>query len=170
MDIEALATLLTIEKNNLNIHCIVTPQKRTILAMFVIVFVVSDPCWCKTWRCQEQLVQFLPDHFPKTALQPPTLNLNNLATVVGKKHNFLYNFQLKYFKRRPHLFKRIMLWKEVAKKQKCAPVYKKWKKTSTNTASCRIWIMLRQIFWKTVTGKQRFGQIFRKTERNGRSR
>ena len=45
-------------------------------------------------------------------------------------------------------------------------LYKKWKKTSTNTASCRIWIMLRQILWKSVTGKQRNGEMFWKTVTN----
>ena len=121
MNIEALATVLTIEKNNLDIHCDTSKKNNScdclLLSLLFLIHVGARP-----GRCQEQLVQFLPNHFPKTALQPPTPNLNNLATVVEKKHNFLYNFQLKYFKRRPHLFKRIMLWKEVAKKHKCAPV------------------------------------------------
>ena len=121
MDIEALATLLTIEKNNLDIHCNTSKKNNS-----------CDVCYCLCcfWS---MLVQDLEgvrsslSNFFRTISPKPRSNHQRSIWIIlpqslKKKHNFLYNFQLKYFKWRPHLFKRIMLWKEVAKKQKCAPV------------------------------------------------
>ena len=168
MNIEALATVLTIEKNNLDIHCDTSKKNNS-----------CDVCYCLCcfWS---MLVQDLEgvrsslSNFFRTISPKPRSNHQRSIWIIlpqslKKNTTFCTIFSWNTSKE-GHTCLRGLCYERKLQKSKNVLLYKKWKKTSTNTASCRIWIMLRQIFWKTVTGKQHIGQIFRKTERNGRSR